>query len=342
MDEMDVRRRNSGAGRSEEQLLAIGAVALVLGVALFVGVERGASSKVKLLSEVRSAIFETSARSLERPGLDGKLVHAVGRLTRVDGGEAADPLFEIRRPTLRLERRVTYFQWVEQRHVVATYGQGSHKRHVYEYSYERQWVAHPVDSGAFQTPDGHRNHIAVDVRSQAFEPQLALGRYTLPPALSDRLEADRSVEIDMDAATAQRIEAKLGFGTPRVAPDVQHFWGRRHLYFGQDFRRPSIGDVRVEFYEARESATVTVMARVEGETFAPYVARDGQRFWEMFPGPVSSEAYFDAELSAAVETSSSLRKLSGALIAVGLFLLVAARLGRRLLGQAQGRPGGQG
>ena len=297
------------------------------------------TSQVDLIGELRQEMVSVAPGDLKR--FDGRLVHVVGTLKRADEGEAlSDSVFGISRPALKLRRRVTFYQWVETRVRTGSYGSGATKVDHYEYRYEKKWVAAPVDSRRFHERAGHENRLALDVTPREFVPEIALGSALMPPSLVGGLEANQSVRLNMDEAKTRRLEESLGIGTPR-APGVRLFWSPKsdQLYLGQDHRQPTIGDIRVEFLELPLDTKVTVMARVDGATFKPWVTKDGRKFWQMFPGAYSSDYFFGSALAAherQKEENHSLYYLAIGMLAVGFFFLLLflgtqkTRQGRRV------------
>lgn len=305
-----------------------GVVLLVIGTALPLFFEKRTASELDLLTEVRAALVEMPVTAERKPFFEGKLVRAFGRLQAIDGEEASDPLFDVHSPTLLLRRRVSYFQWVEHRREVGSYSGigGRSKKKIYEYSYEQAWVDFPIDSGSFQEPE-HRNHVSVDIAPGEFHPRIALGGYELPPYLAGQLSADLPLPLKMDGARAAQIQEKLGLDTRR---DIQLFWGKNagQLLFGRDLRRPSIGDVRVQFAQAPKGIDVTLMAKVAGATFEPFVSSGGKTFLRLFEGWVEASDVFQeaiVDISTHIWTS---RGLSGALIVLGSILLAPALVRR--------------
>lgn len=289
------------------------------------------TSQVDLIGELRQEMVSVAPGDLKR--FDGRLVHVVGTLKRADEGETvSDSVFGISRQALKLRRRVTFYQWVETRVLAERYGSGASRVERYEYRYEKKWVEAPINSSRFHERGGHENRVALDVTPREFVPEIALGSALMPPSLVGRLHATQPVRLNMDEAKARRLEESLGIGTPR-APGVRLFWSPKsdQLYLGQDHRQPTIGDIRVEFLELPLDTKVTVMARVDGATFKPWVTKDGRKFWQMFPGAYSSDYFFDSALAARArqkESNRSLYYLAFGLIAVGgvfLFLRLASK-----------------
>ena len=69
------------------------------------------------------------------------------------------------------------------------------------------------------------------------------------------------------------------------------------LYFGRVPGAPEVGDVRVTF-EKVVPAKVTVMAVVDGDTFKPFMAKNGKRFQTLVMGKKSGDEIIEAEKEA--------------------------------------------
>ena len=89
------------------------------------------------------------------------------------------------------------------------------------------------------------------------------------------------------------------------------------LYFGRAPGSPEVGDVRVTF-EKVVPAKVTVTAVVDGDTFKPYKAKNGETFQSLSMGKKSSQEVFDSAESSNNMMKWIFRLLGCILVIVGL------------------------
>ena len=89
------------------------------------------------------------------------------------------------------------------------------------------------------------------------------------------------------------------------------------LYFGRVPGAPEVGDVRVTF-EKVVPAKVTVMAVVDGDTFKPFKAKNGQRFQTLVMGSQDADEIFESEHATNKMLLWVLRILGIILVVAGL------------------------
>jgi hypothetical protein len=176
-----------------------------------------------------------------------------GALTRVSGmprivDAPRDAEFNVRADSPILIRHVEMFQWRE-----ITVGGASH--------YELDWVDRPVDASSFAKPAGHVNPGAFPIQGRQFEAgEVKLGNFKLSeqvlrafPGRVDVPPDEKNLPPNL-AATFQRVgDALVTSNKPA---------------------NPRLGDLRVS-WEAVPLQTMTVLARIDGDTLVPAPAGDG-------------------------------------------------------------------
>jgi hypothetical protein len=100
------------------------------------------------------------------PSKNGQLVHATGPVETKD--MLTDPVFGLSLNAIRLERKVEYFQWVEESRSETRDKLGGGTETVTTYTYVQRWVNAPVDSARFRDPTAprlKRNFILANVEN---------------------------------------------------------------------------------------------------------------------------------------------------------------------------------
>ena len=85
---------------------------------------------------------------------------------------------------------------------------------------------------------------------------------------------------------------------------------------------PSIGDVRVTFF-ATPSAEVSIIAKVNGDTFVPFRASNGNTFYRLAMGTQDMNGMFESAKSGNATTAWLLRGLGVVLCIAGFGMIFA-------------------
>ena len=94
------------------------------------------------------------------------------------------------------------------------------------------------------------------------------------------------------------------------------------IYVGREPGSPSIGDVRVTFFET-PAAEVSILAKVNGDTFVPFRASNGNTFSRLSMGVQDMNSMFDAAKSGNATMAWILRGLGLVLCIAGFGMIFA-------------------
>ncbi|HVI54101.1 MAG TPA: TMEM43 family protein [Luteibacter sp.] len=176
-----------------------------------------------------------------------------GSMTRVSGmpqilDAPRDPEFNVRAESPILVRHVEMFQWRE-----ITVGGSTH--------YELDWVDRPIDASNFAKPAGHVNPGAFPIQGRQFEAgEVKLGNFKLSAPIVRAFPGRIDIAPD---------EHKL---PPNLAATFQRV-GDKLVTSGKP-ANPRLGDLRIS-WEAVPVQSMTVLARIDGDTLAARPASDG-------------------------------------------------------------------
>ena len=281
---------------------------------------------------------------------NGQLVHASGPTETKEILE--DPFFGVSVNAIRLTRTVEYFQWTEHKSSKKTTRVGGSEVETTTYAYKQEWVKEPVESARFTDPDApakHKNTVLVSFEDlpplQASD--VAFGAYRLPKFLIDAIGGAESFAIEPSADAIDKLNNQL---TPRAAPPpasdsppqtasaegaaeggaeaagenppgkaeapppeaprMVHVAGNE-IYLGVSPELPRVGDMRIAFKKTMPAA-VSLIAKVNGDTFEPYRAENGKTVGLLSMGTHSLEnMYGDAH--AGNEMLTWILRLAGVL-----------------------------
>ena len=272
------------------------------------------------LREAQSVTRELGDINTLDSAKNGMLVHAVGPLATKD--TLNDPIFGVTINAIRLERAVEFYQWVERSRSEKRQKLGGGEETVTTYTYAAQWTGRPVDSSAFKSPQAraeNRNVVLMHLDNLKVQAgNVSFGAYRLPDFLINAVGGATPLNVVLPAEVAAKLNKQpAGAG----AADMVHAVGNTVL-LGASPHMPQIGDVRVSFKETRPG-TVSILAKLNGDTFEHYLAGNGQRVSELSMGVHSLENMYGDAHSANVITTWILRLLGTVLVVVGLRMLLA-------------------
>ena len=260
---------------------------------------------------------------------EGKMVYATGRAVTKD--ELTDPVFGVKVNAIKLRRKVEYYQWVEHRRSEKRQKLGGGEETVTTYTYSREWVSHPVDSQSFKQMVGHENKTRIQTEAADWlAPSVTFGAYRFPAFLARSIGGEKPLDISL--TDTQRAELQKAFFAPNASLDASQVVGQQGasmihtqtntIYVGREPGAPSIGDVRVTFFET-PAAEVSILAKVNGDTFVPFRASNGNTFSRLSMGIQDMNSMFDAAKSGNATMAWILRGLGLVLCVTGFGMVFA-------------------
>lgn len=282
------------------------------------------------------AIVEAQLATEPLPGIDkidsafeGKLVYATGRAVTKD--ELVDPVFGIKVNAIRLRRKVEYYQWVEHRKSEKRQKLGGGEETVTTYTYTREWVSRPVDSQTFKKSFEHANKTRIQSENADwYAANVTFGAYRFPPFLTRSIGGEKELTISL--SDQQRAELQKAFFAPDASLDASQVVGQQGasmihsqgntLYIGRQPNSPSIGDVRVTFFET-PAAEVSIIAKVSGNTFVTFRASNGSAFSRLEMGTQDMNGMFESAKSGNA-TMAWILRIVGTVICISGFGMLFA------------------
>lgn len=261
---------------------------------------------------------------------EGKMVYATGRAVTKD--ELTDPVFGVKVNAIKLRRKVEYYQWVEHRRSEKRQKLGGGEETVTTYTYSMEWVNHPVDSQSFKQMMGHENKTRIQTEAVDWlAPNVTFGAYRFPAFLTRSIGGEKPLDISL--TDTQRAELQKAFFAPNASLDASQVVGQQGasmihtqtntIYVGREPGSPSIGDVRVTFFET-PAAEVSILAKVNGDTFVPFRASNGNTFSRLSMGVQDMNSMFDAAKSSNATMAWILRGLGVVLCIAGFGMIFAS------------------
>lgn len=292
--------------------IGMGFVMLIAGIVLLFWNEGRTVKTTRMLKEAQKTCVDVPDISTVNPELNGQVIHAVG-MAKTDE-VLTDSGFGINVNAIRLEREVEYYQVVEHSETETKDKIGGGQETVTTYTYTKEWVSAPVNSAEFHDPSERGdNTVLVTVPEETSQAKnVAFGAYRLSPGLIAQKDDRVPQNVELTPEVIAQLEAAIG-GDKK---DCIHASGST-VYLGASPAAPQVGDVRVSFYRV-DNGEVSIIARVVGDTFEPFTAKNGYSLQRLSVGAHSMEAMFETEKSANKTTAWILRLLGFLLILLGL------------------------
>lgn len=324
-----------------------GLIIFVLAFPLLFWNEGRAVKRAKALDEGAGLVQTIPAETVDSQ-MNGKLVHMTGMATTTE--TLTDGPFGVTVTGIKLIREVEMYQWEESSSSKSKKKLGGSKETKTTYSYKKVWSNNVIDSSNFKVGDGHQNPGAMPFESQTLKASdVTLGAYKLNPAqinsignakplpikeVPESLKAkailsgqglymgvkDRNKTVSapvvvpmpsMDPSMTNPNAPVAATPTPTPAPVVKP---------EANPADPQIGDVRVTF-KVVEPQTVSLVAKLNGNTFEPYVTSNGGDILLTKTGTHSAANMFAAAQSANTMLTWGLRVLGFFLMFIGLNMI---------------------
>ena len=289
--------------------IGTGFMLFLAGTALLWWNEGRAVKTNDMLNEAEAATVVMENPNKLDNSLEGELVCATALATTEDS--LIDQQFGFGAKAIAIKRTVRYYQVQEKSKQEKKDKIGGGEETVTTYTYNRGWVTTPINSEGFHDP-GYRkiNFVLTTVpQEDVWAQNVTFGAYTLPESLirsitsteplkpviaQERLESMN--EDARHAALRNYSSSKLGNVAKSHNAEVGQFIHvtGNELYFGMTPSSPAVGDVKVTF-EKVVPAKVTLIAKVNGNTFEPYKAKNGYTFQTLVMGEKDAAEIYEGE-----------------------------------------------
>ena len=289
--------------------IGTGFVLFLGGTALLWWNEGRAVKTDDMLNEAEAATVVMENPSKVDASLDGELVCGTALATTEDS--LIDQQFGFGAKAIAIKRTVRYYQVQEKSKQEKRDKIGGGEETVTTYTYNRGWVTTPINSEGFHDP-GYRkiNFVLTTVPQEGVWSQnVTFGAYTLPESLIRSISSteplkpviaqNRLESMNEDArhvALRNYSSSKLGNVAKSHNAEAGQFIHvtDNELYIGMTPSSPAVGDVKVTF-EKVVPAKVTLIAKVNGNTFEPYKAKNGYTFQTLVMGEKDAAEIYEAE-----------------------------------------------
>lgn len=234
----------------------------------------------RALAEGAGQVVSVDSTSIN-PNNEEKLVHVNGPLALDAPLQDAALSVTANGQTVRLERVVEQFSWIEEKRSTTDTKVGGSQEKTTEYTYRMDWTDAPVSGVDFRVSEGHMNP-PMQIRSKVIrQPGGRIGAFSVNDEISD-LGGSAPLLLSDDEARA--IAQSLSSARPAklVAGKV---------IFSDDVATPQLGDLRIG-YAASDIAQASVVGVQRDGNLVPFTAQNGRRIYLVEDGLKSAEEMF--------------------------------------------------
>ncbi|MBQ8153143.1 MAG: TMEM43 family protein [Prevotella sp.] len=175
--------------------------------------EGRAVKTAKMLEEAGSAYVEMPNPEKKDAALDGELVCGTAMATTEDS--LSDAQFGIGAKAIALKRKVEYYQWIEHSESKSEDKLGGKEVTTTTYTYSKEWVSRPVESGQFKDPAYQKlNTVLTTYEDQdQWAENVSFGAYKLNESLIHSISSREAMNlaISEDLLTQLDKSAKTAY-----------------------------------------------------------------------------------------------------------------------------------
>ena len=295
-----------------------GLLMFIIGTCLLWWNEGRTVRTAKAIGDAASHVESVADVSRVDASLNGKLIHASAFADTKD--TLTDDMFGVRELAIRLDRKVEYYQWVENAQTKEREKIGGGKETTTTYTYEKKWVDKPVNSAEFKDPQYQgQNRVLSEVEDKSeMASNVTFGAYTLPESFVSAISGGEPAEVRMTEQQTFAWNEQLHALMPTVDETTSLIHTSANTaYLGISPNSPQIGDVRITFTKVVPT-DISLIAKVNGSTFEAYKAKNGQKFTRIEMGKVSADEMLEHAKSENNTWTWVLRVLGIMLVVGGL------------------------
>lgn len=303
--------------------------------------EAGAIAEAELITVDLSNIHAVDS------AFNNNVIYAKGLAKTSD--VLTDPQFDITITAIGLKRKIQFYQWVESSETERVKNAEGIEQDITTFTYEKEWTRYPVNSSDFHLSVAHMNSVILQapVRNEEWlAKKVSFGAYSLPQFMIASIDNEELLSLNLTVEQINKINEQLlvapvtntavnaqkvaGAATP--IQDTQAMPASRQqkrihvqensIYLGYNQIIPQIGDVKVEFIKTPDTK-ISLVAQVNGDTFAPYIASNGNTFSELSSLQESKQVIFQNAKDSNSKTTWIIRGVGIISVIVGLKLLLA-------------------
>jgi len=273
-----------------------GFVMVILATILLFWNEGRTVKTTKMLKQAQKECVELGDIATVNSDMNGKMVHASG-LAKTDE-VLTDGAFGLSLNAIRLSRSVEYYQWKENTKTETHDKVGGGEETITTYTYTKEWCLFTQDSNSFEDPEyrGIDNTVVSTIDSDSWSAEkVAFGAYDLPRGLISQINNSQPLNVELAPSVVDTYNKQVLKVRKTASEEGYVHVNGNVVYLGRDANMPEVGDVRITFSYVPAEGDVSILAKVNGNTFEEYTAKNGKTLLVLTEGTVSMEEMFATE-----------------------------------------------
>ncbi|CUH53054.1 TMEM43 family protein [Shimia marina] len=220
------------------------------------------------------------------PQNEGQLLHINGSLALA--APLADAALGVVAPaqTVRLERKVEQFAWIEDKQTKTKTQLGGGQEKTTQYTYRQDWTDTPASGAEFRVPEGHMNPPMPVTSTVIRQPEGRIGAFRVDDEISD---IGGAVPMLLNAHQVEEVARALSLEQPAKLVAGQ-------VVFGADVVSPQLGDIRVS-YHASDIQEASVVGVQHYDKLVPYTSENGRKIYLVEEGMRTADEMFQTAVS---------------------------------------------
>ncbi|MCQ2204096.1 MAG: TMEM43 family protein [Bacteroidales bacterium] len=274
-----------------------GIILFVAGTCLLWWNEGRAVKTATMLEEAQDVAVHVENVENVDPALNGKLIHATANATTKD--VLTDTDFGVSATAIKLDRKVEYYQYVEDCQTESKDKLGGSEETTKTYTCKVEWVRTPVNSSSFHGSNAtsYKNITLMNFEDKSCVAQnVSFGGYHLNSSLTNGISDNSATNVKINQSVIDKWNSNIRQTMKAQNDNFVHI-NDNVVYFGRNPNSPQIGDVRVTFTQVNPGI-VSILAQVKGDTFESFTAKNGKTLSAIKMGAISMDQMFESEQEA--------------------------------------------
>ena len=254
-----------------------GFFAIIIAIGILWFNESNSVKEIRKIAEGKKNTVTVESSKLS-PENEGLLVHMTGKALTND--TLKDEEFGFKVNGIKLIKTVEMYQYKENKKTETKDNVGGSSTTTETFTYEEIWSDNLINSDEFYE-SWRKNPKDFDHSSQTYVAEnVELGAYDLSYGLISQISSSENFPITEEMYTPEdSYTSKIQSGM---------------IYFGDGSKNPQIGDERIS-YTVVYPQDISIVSKQQGNSFVPYVAKNGRTIELAYSGIKTAEEIFASE-----------------------------------------------
>lgn len=254
-----------------------GFFAIIIAIGILWFNESNSVKEIRKIAEGKKNTISVESATLS-PENDGLLVHMTGKAETKDTLTDEEFGFEVN--GVKFIKTVEMYQYKENKKTETKDNVGGNSTTTETFTYEKMWSESLINSDGFYESN-KKNPKGFNHKSNVYIAQnVSLGAYNLSSGLISQITSAEDYPISTEMYNPEDEHSSM----------VQSGM----IYFGSGSKNPEIGDERIS-YKVVYPQDISIVSQQKGNSFIPYVTKNGRTIELTYAGIKTAEEMFSSE-----------------------------------------------